>query len=102
MEVYEDAGDPGGNKRQAVQAGFLEEAALESNLKGARPTRQRERVPVSIPTSARAFPACTRALLSGAPYSAPRSASDILAWRIPGTGEPGGLPSMGSYRVGHD
>ena len=26
----------------------------------------------------------------------------ILAWRIPGTGEPGGLPSMGSYRVGHD
>ena len=26
----------------------------------------------------------------------------ILAWRIPGTEEPGGLPSMGSYRVGHD
>ena len=50
MEVYEDAGDPGGNKRQAVQAGFLEEAALDSNLKGAQPTRQRERVPVSIPT----------------------------------------------------
>ena len=28
--------------------------------------------------------------------------SSILAWRIPGTGESGGLPSMGSYRVGHD
>ena len=28
--------------------------------------------------------------------------SSILAWRIPGTGEPGGLPSMGSPRVGHD
>ena len=27
--------------------------------------------------------------------------SSILAWRIPGTGEPGGLLSMGSYRVGH-
>ena len=27
--------------------------------------------------------------------------SNILAWRIPGTGEPGGLPSMGSHRVGH-
>ena len=27
---------------------------------------------------------------------------NVLAWRIPGTGEPGGLPSMGSYRVGHD
>ena len=25
-----------------------------------------------------------------------------LAWTIPGTGEPGGLPSMGSHRVGHD
>ena len=28
--------------------------------------------------------------------------SSVLAWRIPGTGEPGGLPSMGSHRVGHD
>ena len=26
----------------------------------------------------------------------------ILTWRIPGTEEPGGLPSMGSHRVGHD
>ena len=31
-----------------------------------------------------------------APYSS------VLAWRIPGMGEPGGLPSMGSHRVGHD
>ena len=28
--------------------------------------------------------------------------SSILAWRIPGTEDPGGLPSMGSHRVGHD
>ena len=28
--------------------------------------------------------------------------SSVLAWRIPGTGEPGRLPSMGSHRVGHD
>jgi len=28
--------------------------------------------------------------------------SCILAWRIPGTEEPSGLPSMGSHRVGHD
>jgi len=27
---------------------------------------------------------------------------ETFAWRIPGTGEPGGLPSMGSHRVGHD
>ena len=28
--------------------------------------------------------------------------SSVLAWKLPGTGEPGGLPSMGSHRVGHD
>ena len=28
--------------------------------------------------------------------------SSVLAWSIPGTAEPGGLPSMGSHRVGHD
>ena len=28
--------------------------------------------------------------------------SSVLAWRIPRTEEPGGLPSMGSHRVGHD
>ena len=28
--------------------------------------------------------------------------SSVLAWRIPGTGHPGGLPSIGSHRVGHN
>ena len=28
--------------------------------------------------------------------------SSVLSWRIPRTGEPGGLPSLGSHRVGHD
>ena len=28
--------------------------------------------------------------------------SSVLAWRIPGAGEPDGLPSMGSHRVGHN
>ena len=28
--------------------------------------------------------------------------SSVLAWRIPGTGEPGGLPFLGSHRVGHE
>ena len=28
--------------------------------------------------------------------------SSVLAWRIPGIGEPGGLPSLGSHGVGHD
>ena len=28
--------------------------------------------------------------------------SSVLAWKIPGTGEPGGLPSMGLHRVGHN
>ena len=30
------------------------------------------------------------------------TSSSVLAWRTPGTGEPGGLLSMGSHRVGHD
>ena len=30
-----------------------------------------------------------------------RTHSSVLAWRIPGTGEPDGLPSVGSHRVGH-
>ena len=30
------------------------------------------------------------------------SLHSVLAWRIPGTGAPGGLPSMGSHRVGHN
>ena len=28
--------------------------------------------------------------------------SSVLAWKIPGTGEPGGVPSVGSHRVGQD
>ena len=28
--------------------------------------------------------------------------SSVLVWRIPGMAEPGGLPSMGSHRIGHD
>ena len=42
-----------------------------------------------------------------APYSVSREKemathSSVLAWRIPGMVEPGGLPCMGSHRVGHD
>ena len=52
----------------------------------------------------------SRTRLSDFPFAFPFHAleketathSSILAWRIPGTGEPGGLPSMGSHRVGHD
>ena len=38
----------------------------------------------------------------GSPEKAMATHSSVLAWRIPGTGEPGGLPSMGLHRVGHD
>ena len=47
---------------------------------------------------------CWRRLLQ-VPWTARRSNKSILivlAWRIPWTGEPGGLPSMGSHRVRHD
>ena len=51
-----------------------------------------------------------RTRLSGFPFSFHFHAlekelathSSVLAWRIPGTGEPGGLQSMRSHRVGHD
>jgi len=49
---------------------------------------------------------CSHDLLCGLAVSALEKEmathSSVLAWRIPGTGEPGGLPSMGSHRVGHD
>ena len=35
-------------------------------------------------------------------FSITSTHSSVLAWRTPGTGEPGGLPSLGSHRVGHD
>ena len=44
---------------------------------------------------------CFQYLVRGVDYMS-ATHSSILAWRIPGTGEPGGLPSMGSHRVGHD
>ena len=40
-------------------------------------------------------------LLQWASEKAMATHSSVLAWRIPGTGEPGGLQSMGSHRVGH-
>ena len=52
----------------------------------------------------------SRTRLSGFPFTfhfhalekAMATHFSVLAWRIPGTAEPGGLPSMGSHRVGHD
>ena len=44
-------------------------------------------------------------LVTFMPFSPERAMathSSVLAWRIPGTGEPGGLPSLESHRVGHD
>ena len=41
----------------------------------------------------------TQGLNPGLPHC---THSSVLAWRIPGTGEPGGLPTMGSHRVRHD
>ena len=39
---------------------------------------------------------------TGQSFSVPCSRNSVPAWRIPGTGEPAGLLSMGSHRVGHD
>ena len=51
------------------------------------------------------LPAWTLGLLDGKLHGLEKAMvahSSVLAWGIPGTGEPGGLPSMGSHRVGHD
>ena len=48
---------------------------------------------ITLPTKVRLLKATEKAM---APLSS------TLAWRIPGTGEPHGLPSMGLHRVGHD
>ena len=45
---------------------------------------------------------CTIALISHVLEKEMATHSSVLSWRIPGMGEPGGLPSMGSHRVGHD
>ena len=42
------------------------------------------------------------ACLRGLREKAMATHSSVLSWRIPGTEEPGGLPSMGLHRVGHD
>ena len=42
------------------------------------------------------------AVLLGASIIEMATHSSVLAWRIPGMGEPGGLSSLGSHRVGHD
>ena len=41
-------------------------------------------------------------ILSKASLKSMATHSSVLAWRIPGTAEPGGLPSVGLHRVGHD
>ena len=46
-------------------------------------------------------PACSSCLHQHTP-NLTSTHSSVLAWRIPGTGEAGGLPSMGSHRVGHN
>ena len=51
-------------------------------------------------TTLQSQPQCTGVCFY--PHSHWSLPSGVLAWRIPGTGEPGGLPSMGSHRVGHD
>ena len=45
---------------------------------------------------------CTGSIIVVYPEKEMATHCSVLAWRIPGTGEPGGLSSMGSHRVGHD
>ena len=48
------------------------------------------------------YSSCHPALVPSSLEKEMATHSSVLAWRIPGTGEPSGLPSVGSHRVGHD
>ena len=45
---------------------------------------------------------CLENPMDGGAWKEMATHSSVLAWRIPGMGDPGGLPSMGSHRVAHD
>ena len=58
--------------------------------------------PNRLPTGRRGFKPCQTLQSFSNLFRAKLTHSGVLAWRIPGTAEPGGLPSTGSHRVGHD
>ena len=61
--------------------------------------------PPSLPTQRLSTPRPSGGFMEASWYQLEKEMathSSILAWRIPGTGEPGGLPSVGSHRVGHN
>ena len=76
-------------------------------LRGHYPQRQIEQTASLVPQAVKRLPAMQETWVRYLGWEDPlekemATYSSVLAWRIPGTGEPGGLPSMGLHRVGHD
>ena len=90
-----DCSPPGSSIRRILQARILEWVAMPSSRVSSWPTDRTQRSKTHL-----------LHLLhwqeSSLPLEGNGNPLSVLAWRIPGTGEPGGLPSMGSHRVGHD
>ena len=107
-----DCSPPGSSVHGILQAGILEWVAI-SYSRGFSPPKDRTHVSLSslLHWAGRVFGiAKSRTWLSDFTFTFHFPAlekemathSSVLAWRIPGTGEPGGLPSMRLHRVGHD
>ena len=78
---------------------------MPANLENSAVATGLENVFIPIPKKGNAKECsnyCTIALISHVLEKEVATHSSLLSWRIPGMGEPGGLPSMGSHRVGHD
>ena len=85
-----DGGEGNGNPRQySCLENPMDRGAWQAAVHGVAKSRTR----LSDFTFTFLFPALEKEMATH---------SSVLAWRIPGIGEPGGLPSMGSHRVGHD
>ena len=90
MDWEDSPGEGNGNPRQySCLENSMDEGAWWATVRGVSKSRTR----LSNFTFTFHFHALEREMATH---------SSVLAWRIPGTGEPGGLPSMGSHRVGHD
>ena len=89
---------------------FLHESKMDTGMPGLYPHNTHPRAKAIVTSQAGHGVSKSRTRLSNFTFTFYLPAlekemathSSVLAWRIPGMGEPGGLPSRGSHRVGHD
>ena len=87
-------------KEMATHSTILAWEILWTEEPGGLQSKDSQRAGHDWATNTVSLTALCKSLLDVLKYYATHSS--VLAWRIPGMGEPGGLPSMGSHRIGHD